>query len=87
VIQASVRQSSVHDGVCKVSRVWLDGAGGRAALRFWDGTCILVSAAGVLGCVEDGEHSDPVRRSTDRRGLNPASAFVQDGWTLVEGAR
>jgi hypothetical protein len=87
VIQASVRQSSVHDGVCKASHAGVVVARCSAAFRFWDGTFIFVSAAGDFGCAENGERSDQIRRFTDRRALSPASAFVQDGWTLGEGAR
>ena len=63
------------------------GARCSPASHAWFGTFILVSTAGHFGCVEDAEHSEPVRRFTDRRGLNPPSGFVQDGRTLVEGAR
>ena len=87
MIQASVRQSSVHDGVCQVSRVRIVGSRCPAALHFWDGTFILVSAAGDFGCVENGERSDKVGRFIQRRGFSPGSALVQDAWTLVEGAR
>lgn len=87
MIPASVRQSSVYDGVCKASRARVVGARCSAAFHSWDCTFILVSAGDDFGCVENGERSDQMRRFADRRALSPASAFVQDGRTLVEGAR
>lgn len=83
MVQASVRQSSVHDGVCKASRARVVGACCSTAFHAF----ILVSAADDFGCVENDERSNQIRRFTDRRALSPASAFVQDGWTLGEGAR
>ena len=87
MIQASVRQSSVHDGVCKASRARVVGVRFSAAFHSWDGTFILVSAADDFGCVENGERSDQMRLFADLRTLNPASVFVHDGRALVEGSR